>query len=386
MESARAFSRNPILNSRLWLILLMLLTGVVVLTALTLATRWETRLVLIFASLALAATIYTSVRYARLVASLRSMNADMQALNKSLEETRDQMQRLDKVKTDFITIASHELRTPLAQVRGYGEILDALNEQGALDPDQTATMVGNLRKASERMEELIGAMLDVSQLDVDAMDLQFEQTTLDSVIRQAIEPLTDGVRQRRLMLSARGLRGLPPIQADTARLVQAFRNIVVNAIRFTPDGGRIEIAAQHEQAPQPDQPDSLLVTIHDTGVGIDRENLELIFTKFYRASDPSLHSTGAYKFMGAGPGLGLTIAQGVIEGHGGQIWAESEGHNKETLPGTTILVRLPLTPPESAQRVIPFNLPATGKLKPSHLPVQTPSTGASTPVSRTSIS
>ena len=362
MESVRALSRYPVFNSRLWILPLLVLTGVLVLTAFSVATRWETRVILIFASLALGAAIYTTVRHARLVASLRNLNEEMRMLNQSLEDAKEQMQRLDKVKTDFVTIASHELRTPLAQVRGYSDILDALNEQGALDPDQTATMVGNLRKASERMEELIGAMLDVSQLDVDAMDLLFAETTLENVIRLAIEPLTDGIKQRRLMVSARGLRGLPPLHADAPRLVQAFRNIVVNAIKFTPDGGRIEITAAHEPATQPKEPDHLLVSIRDTGVGIDKENLELIFRKFYRTGDPGLHSSGAYKFMGAGPGLGLTIAQGVIEGHGGQIWAESEGQDKVTYPGTTFKVRLPVTPPETAQHVMPFNLPATDRL------------------------
>jgi signal transduction histidine kinase len=217
-------------------------------------------------------------------------------------------------------------------------------------------MVSNLRKASERMDELIGAMLDVSQLDVNAMDLRFTETTLDNVIRLAIEPLTDAIKQRHMMLSARGLRGLPPFQADAQRLVQAFRNIVGNAIKYTPDGGRIEIKASFIPATDPGKKtsDYLLVTISDTGVGIDKENLELIFRKFYRTSDPSLHSTGTYKFMGAGPGLGLTIAQGVIDGHGGTIWAESSGHSMEKLPGTTFYVRLPLQPPETAGRVLPF--------------------------------
>jgi signal transduction histidine kinase len=147
---------------------------------------------------------------------------------------------------------------------------------------------------------------------------------------------------------------LPPFQADSQRLVQAFRNIIVNAVKYTPDGGRIEIKGVLQPSELLTEPDYLLVSVSDTGVGIDRENLELVFRKFYRASDPSYHSTGAYKFMGAGPGLGLTIAQGVIEGHGGKIWAESSGHSMETFPGTTFYVRLPIKPPETARRVLPF--------------------------------
>ena len=298
-----------------------------------------------------------ALRNARLVADLRTLNESITALNASLEGAKEQMERLDSVKTDFITIASHELRTPLAQVRGYTDIIDALNEQDDLDQDQMTGMVGNLRKASERMEELISAMLDVSQLDVNAMDLRFAQTSLESVMRMAIEPLTDAVKQRKLTLSARGLRGLPVIQADMQRLVQAFRNVVVNAIKFTPDGGKIDIKASLQRAEQPSQPDQLLITVSDTGVGINKENLELVFRKFYRGHDTSLHSTGTYKFMGAGPGLGLTIAQGVIEGHGGKIWAESPGHNMESFPGTVFYILLPVTPPEDAHRVRPFQMP-----------------------------
>lgn len=297
-----------------------------------------------------------ALRNARLVADLRHLNRSMQSLNSGLEVANQRLDELDQVKTDFVTIASHELRTPLAQIRGYTDILDALNEQGMLDQDQISGMVNNLRKATERMEELISAMLDVSQLDVNAMDLRFAQTTPEAVVRMAIEPLTDVIKQRKLTLSARGLRGLPPIEADMQRLVQAIRNVVVNAIKFTPDGGRIEINASLQPADVLGGGDQehILIAISDSGVGINKDDLELIFEKFYRGHDPSLHSTGAYKFMGAGPGLGLTIARGMIEGHGGRIWAESTGHDMEKCPGTTFYIQLPLHPPEKARRVLPF--------------------------------
>jgi signal transduction histidine kinase len=289
-----------------------------------------------------------ALRNSRAMADLKHLNATMKALNEELEEANQQYGKLDSVKTDFITIASHELRTPLAQIRGYTDILDALNEQGMLDQDQIGSMVSNLRKATERTEELLSAMLDMSQLDVNAMDLRFAQAAPEGIVRMAIEPLTEHIKQRKLTVSARGLRAMPPIHCDMQRLVQAFRNIISNAIKFTPDGGRIDITSSF----QPDDNGGhILVSISDTGVGIDKENLELIFEKFYRAYDPSLHSTGSYKFMGAGPGLGLTIARGVIEGHGGKVWAESSGHNMETGPGSTFYVMLPVNPPEDARRV-----------------------------------
>jgi signal transduction histidine kinase len=178
--------------------------------------------------------------------------------------------------------------------------------------------------------------------------LRFAQTTVESVMRAAIEPLQDAIKQRKLMLSARGMRDLPPVQADMQRLVQAFRNIVLNAIKYTPDGGRIDISASQQDG-------EILISIKDSGIGIDKKNHELIFEKFFRAHDPSLHSTGATKFMGAGPGLGLTIARGVIAAHGGRIWVESEGYDAEKLPGSTFYIALPLTPPEGAKRITPFD-------------------------------
>src|SRR5690606_24327441 len=104
-----------------------------------------------------------ALRNARLVADLQHLNATMRSLNHGLEDANQELARLDSVKTDFVTIASHELRTPLAQIRGYTDIIDAVNEQGMLEQEQTTLLVNNLRKATERMEELIAAMLDVSQ-------------------------------------------------------------------------------------------------------------------------------------------------------------------------------------------------------------------------------
>lgn len=121
------------------------------------------------------------------------------------------------------------------------------------------------------------------------------------------------------------------------RLAQALRNVVLNAIKYTPDGGRIAITGQLRD-------DEVWIAVRDSGIGIDPQYHELIFQKFFRTHDPSLHSSGATKFLGAGPGLGLTIARGVIEAHGGRIWVESDGEDRKTLPGSTFTIALPLHP------------------------------------------
>ena len=224
-----------------------------------------------------------------------------------------------------------------------------------MDKNQTTQLVSSLRRAAERMEELITAMLDVSQLDVNAMDLHLVQTAPETIIKMAVDPLTEAIQQRRLTLEAKGLSGLPMIDADMQRLVQAFQNVIVNAIKFTPDGGRIDIEASLQPKTDAEGRDHLLFTIQDTGVGIAEKDKELIFQKFYRGFDPQLHSTGTYKFLGAGPGLGVTIAKGIIEGHGGKIWVESDGQDLEKLPGSTFFILIPVHPPSSARRVMPFD-------------------------------
>lgn len=285
-----------------------------------------------------------ALRSARLIADLRRREAEQMALNRALSATTQQLEKLNGVKTDFITIASHELRTPLAQIRGYVEIMESMNDERLLDEDQIAGMTASIRRASDRLEELTAAMLDVSELDVDALSLHFTPLRLEAVVRSALEPLTDAVRQRKLMVAARGLRDLPAISGDELRLVQAFRNVILNAIKYTPDGGRIDITGRVEG-------DEAVVTVRDSGIGIDPALLVLIFEKFFRAQDPNYHSTGTTKFMGAGPGLGLTIARGVVQAHGGRIWAESEGCDPERCPGSTFTIALPLTPPALAQRL-----------------------------------
>ena len=126
--------------------------------------------------------------------------------------------------------------------------------------------------------------------------------------------------------------------------MQAFQHLVGNAIKYTPDGGRIEIRTRYLPR-DADRRDSIEVLLVDTGVGIDPKYHELVFEKFFRIGSTDLHSSGSTKFMGAGPGLGLPIAKGVIEAHGGEIWVESTGFDMEKFSGTIVHVILPVQHP-----------------------------------------
>ncbi len=278
---------------------------------------------------------------ARLFADMKELNAEIGLLNEDLRRSNERFQIMDQVKTDFITIASHELRTPLTQIKGYADILDAMVEEGTLNTEDGRKLLDRVSEATEHLETVIGAMLDSSQLDVNAMTLDLSEVKLDSVLRIALEPLVEPIRERKISLVVRGIRDLPAMTADFQRLVQVVSNLSYNALKYTPDGGRITISATVLRDDEGDESEIELI-FADTGVGIDPRNHELVFEKFFRAYDTQLHSTGNTKFMGAGPGLGLSIVRGIVEAHGGRIWVESPGYDPDRCPGSEFHVILPI--------------------------------------------
>jgi len=284
-----------------------------------------------------------ALQNARLFSELGDQNEHIRDLNRDLVDQNERLEIMDRVKSDFITIASHELRTPLTQVKGYTDILAAMNEENALTREQTREIVGHVNRATIQLESLITAMLDASQLDVDGMQLTFVKTRLDTVLKLSVEPLIQAMRERRITLTLNGVEDLPQILADFKRLVQSFTNIIGNAVKYTPDHGDITINAQLIPS-QIEEEEFLEIVFMDSGIGIDPKFHDLIFEKFFRIGDPQLHSTGSTKFKGAGPGLGLPIAKGVIEAHGGRIWVESDGEDEDRLPGSRFHVILPLRP------------------------------------------
>jgi signal transduction histidine kinase len=150
-----------------------------------------------------------------------------------------------------------------------------------------------------------------------------------------------------------GINDLPAIEGDPIALPKVFYQLIVNAIKYTPDGGTITISGRNGNIDGEDSPTKGIdIIISDTGIGIDPEFHELIFTKFYQTGELALHSTGRTKFKGAGPGLGLAIARGIVEAHQGKLWVESPGHDENTCPGSRFHVLLPLRQSKVASQQI----------------------------------
>jgi signal transduction histidine kinase len=279
---------------------------------------------------------------ARLVSDLKGAYRSISQLNDDLTETNRRLEKLDAAKTDFIEIASHELRTPLTQIRGYSDILADMVQQGQIVTAHMNQISGGITRASVRLEQIISAMLDVSRIDSQALDIRTAPMSIAAVVRMALDTYKEAIRDRRMVVHTVELEALPSVQGDLQRLCQAFGNVIGNSIKFTPDGGTITVNGHLLQVANGAEPQAYVeVLITDTGIGIDRNDQHLIFEKFYRVGAVELHSTGSTKFKGAGPGLGLPIAKGIIQAHGGKIWVESPGHNEERMPGSTFHILLP---------------------------------------------
>lgn len=282
-----------------------------------------------------------ALQNARLFSALGAQNEKIRELNVNLVGQNERLEKMDQVKTDFITIASHELRTPLTQVKGYADILNALNNDNALTREQTREIMGYINRATSQLERIIAAMLDASQLDVDGVELNLADVRLSAVVEAAIEPLKPALRERRIGLTLHGVEEAPPLEADAQRLMQVFGNVLGNAVKYTPDHGHITVEAAVPQDIE-DEISHVEIVVRDTGIGIDLQYHELIFEKFFRVGNPELHSTGSTKYKGAGPGLGLHIARGVVEAHHGRIWVESPGEDEARCPGSSFYILLPV--------------------------------------------
>jgi len=162
---------------------------------------------------------------------------------------------------------------------------------------------------------------------------------VEQLVNKVHKGFAPALKERRIKFETEGLDALPMIPADPELLQKVFHHLVMNAIKFTPDGGNVTISGKYLNGRVPAQVE---VAVRDTGIGIDPDSHSLIFNKFYQTGEVLLHSSGKTKFKGGGPGLGLAIARGIVEAHGGKIWVESPGHDEKNYPGSTFFVSLPL--------------------------------------------
>ena len=235
---------------------------------------------------------------------------------------RQEIEKIDKAKSEFISIASHQLRTPLTAVKGYiSMILEGT--YGQLSEKQ-AEPLKNVYQSNERLMRLVNDLLDLSRLDAGKIEFSPELVSLEEMVSGIVEELRINAEKKGLHIKmVRPSGSLPKIMVDQDKLRQVILNIVDNAIKYTKEGG---IAIELKKVGEEEE-----IEISDTGEGMDEGELNSLFQMFSRATaGTQLHAEGA--------GLGLYVAKQFIEMHRGRIWAESPGKGK----GSTFYIRLPI--------------------------------------------
>ena len=237
------------------------------------------------------------------------------------DETR--LHRLERIRRDFISNVSHELRTPVTAVRIMAETL----ETGGLDdPAAAVDFVHRIGLEATHMAQIVEELLELSTIESGLRPMAHDHVALEQLFG-AVDRLRPLAAAKGVTLTAVVAAGTPEIAGDAERLGQVMRNLVHNAIKFTPTGGRIDVEAA------PGGPGRVLLRCRDTGVGIAPGDLPRIFERFWKA-DTSRQRDGE------GSGLGLAIARHVVEAHGGSVVVRSEPRQ-----GTEFTVDLPAAPP-----------------------------------------
>ncbi|MEW5956797.1 MAG: ATP-binding protein [Chloroflexota bacterium] len=263
-----------------------------------------------------------------LAKTFNQMAADLQTKVEEIEAANTELRKLDELKSQFISIASHELRTPLIAIQGYVDLLrDKAVHQRDKDPKK---MLDTISRNATRLTRIVTELLDLSRIEENKLVLVRDTMSIAEVIREVVDEQKPSLDKRGHTLTLAIQPNLPNVFGDRDRVAQVIINLLGNAIKYTPDGGHIQIQAALNG-------EFVQVGISDNGIGIKEEDIGRLFKRFSTVHDVTKHRTGKDEFMAGGTGLGLSIVAGVVKAHNGQIWVESEYGR-----GSTFYVTFPL--------------------------------------------
>ena len=297
--------------------------------------------ILLATTFALQASI--ALENARLYDDLNRFNQMMERMVEQrvdeLTVTLNRLEKLDKNKSDFIQVAAHELRTPLTVIKGY---MGMIKSASAIQENPTLSQaMDGVIQGTDRLHQVVNSMLDVARLESQVVAPHLENVSLGITLRLIQKDYVQDLEERKMTFEIdEAINTMPPLHADSELLKKALDNVVVNALKFTPDGGTISISARSVTVNG--HGEMCEISVKDSGIGLDPANKDIIFEKLYQVGKVELHSSGRTKFKGGGPGLGLAITAGIVKAHRGKIWVESEGYDEEKLPGSTFFIQIPL--------------------------------------------
>jgi PAS domain S-box-containing protein len=229
----------------------------------------------------------------------------------------------DRAKSEFVSTVSHELRTPMTAIKGYTDLLHA-GAVGEINAEQQR-FLGIIKSNTDRLTALINDLLDISRVETGRVRFEPRPLQVSTVVSDVVNALAGQAEMKQQALTYEVQAGLPDIMGDEDRLNQVLTNLIGNAIRYTPEGGEIDVRAYLVDS-------AVRVDVQDTGIGIASEELGRIFERFYRADHPVVQEA-------SGTGLGLSIVKMFVEMHGGRVWVESQVGEGSTF---TLVLPLPL--------------------------------------------
>ncbi len=284
-----------------------------------------------------------AIENARLYREVTGINQVMERMvAERVEELNKAYQKLEKHdqnKSAFIQVAAHELRTPLTVVKGFIGML--LNDETIQANPTLSEAIQGVQRGTNRLHQIVNSMLDMVRLESQVITPHFESVSLGLILRLVHKDYVKDLAARNLTLNLdESINTIPPLLADSELLKKALDQVIVNAIKFTPDGGSITVSAWVVE--DTNRGKMAEVAIKDTGIGIDPEHHKVIFEKLYQMGEVQLHSSSRTNFKGGGAGLGLAIAAGIVRALQGTIWVESPRRDEEKFPGSTFFIRLPL--------------------------------------------
>jgi len=244
----------------------------------------------------------------QLTESFNAISAKWKEMYAQLSKAYEELKTLDEMKDKFVSLVSHELRTPLSSIMAYSEVLC---EPEKLTDGERREFAGIINTESARLSRLINAVLDLTKMKGGRLVYDYSTANVNDAVEQAVRTCAGAVSSRKQQLVFNKDDSVKPCDIDFDRIVQVATNLLNNASKFTPEGGRIEVTTTAKE-------DGVLLTVKDNGVGIDESNLDKVFEEFTQVGDIDTHEVGS--------GLGLAICKRLIEdGHNGKIWAESAG-------------------------------------------------------------
>lgn len=257
---------------------------------------------------------------------------ELESLSTQLAVANDKLHQLDKAKSEFISIASHQLRTPLTSIKGFGSLL--LEGTYGEIPETQRGALEKIYISNERLIQLVEDLLNISRIEAGRMEFDFQEAQIEDLTDEAVKTLELSAKAKNLYLEwQKPAVALPKVKIDITKIKEVISNMIDNAIKYTQKGG---VAVRLEKNTAWDtehktHKEYVRVFVSDTGIGMDQEEINMIFEKFQRGKQVAHYHTD-------GTGLGMYIGKKIVAEHKGRIWAESDGKGK----GSRFILELPV--------------------------------------------